>query len=73
MAPMAARADYSICTKAVRSQVYFITDVDTDWGGRPYDRFEVVNDGREYDLYVIKNTCKVIEKVINGRRNRYIK
>ena len=35
MAPMAARADYSICTKAVRSQVYFITDVDTDWGGVP--------------------------------------
>ena len=70
MAPLAARADYSKCTKAVRAQGYFITDVDSDWG-RPYDRFEVVKDGREYDLYGNKNTCNVAEKVIEDRHDRY--
>ena len=70
MAPMAARADYSKCTKALRAQGYFITDVDSDWG-RPYDRFEVVKDGREYDLYGNKNTCNVAEKVIKDRHDRY--
>jgi len=70
MAPMAARADYSKCTKAVRAQGYFITDVDTDWG-RPNDRFDVVKDGREYDLYVDKNTCKVVQKVLDDRYDRY--
>ena len=59
MAPMAARA-----------QGYFITDVDSDWG-RPCDRFEVVKDGREYDLYGNKNTCNVAEKLIEDRHDHY--
>ena len=54
----------------MRAQGYFITDVDSDWG-RPYDRFEVVKDGREYDLYGNKNTCNVAEKVIKDRHDRY--
>ena len=69
-AGLATLADYSKCTKAVRAQGYFITDVDSDWG-RPYDRFEVVKDGREYDLYGNKNTCNVAEKVIKDRHDRY--
>ena len=70
MAPMAARADYSKCTKAVRAQGYFITDVDTDWG-RPLDRFDAIKNGREYDLYVDKNTCKIVESVLDDRHDRY--
>lgn len=70
MSPMAARADYSKCTKAVRAQGYFITDVDSDWG-RPYDRFDAIKNGREYDVYVDKNTCKIVETVLDDRCDRY--
>lgn len=65
--PLAARADYSKCTKQVRAQGYFITDIDSDWG-RPYDKFEVIKDGKEYDLWVNKNSCNVEHKVLDGDR-----
>ena len=70
VAPMAARADYSKCTKSIRAQGYFITDIDTDWG-RPLDRFDVVKNGREFDLYVDKSTCKVVQSVADDRYNHY--
>lgn len=68
LSPIAARADYSKCTKQVRAQGYFITDIDSDWG-RPYDKFDVIKDGKEYDLWVNKNSCKIEQKVLD--RDRY--
>lgn len=69
-APLAAHADVSKCTKQVRAQGYFITDIDSDWG-RPYDKFEVVKDGKEYDLWVNKNTCKIEQKVRDDKYDRF--
>jgi hypothetical protein len=69
-APLAAQADASKCTKQVRAQGYFITDIDSDWN-RPYDKFEVVKDGKEYDLWVNKNTCKIEQKVIDNKYDRF--
>jgi hypothetical protein len=70
MTPMAAHADYSKCTKAIKAQGYFITDVDSDWG-RPYDRFEGIKDGRDYDIYVEKNTCKIVKAVLDDRYDKF--
>lgn len=70
MAPMAAHADVSKCTKQVRAQGYFITDIDSDWD-RPYDKFEVIKDGKEYDLWVNKNSCKIEQKVLDSKFDRY--
>jgi hypothetical protein len=70
LAPLAARADYSKCTKQIRAQGYFITDVDSDWG-RPYDKFEVIKDGKEYDLWVNKDTCTIEQRVLDNDRYRH--
>ena len=70
LAPLAARADYSKCTKQIRAQGYFITDVDSDWG-RPYDKFEVIKDGKEYDLWVNKATCKIDQRVLDNDPYRH--
>lgn len=68
--PDPARADYSKCIKQVRAQGYFITDVDSDWG-RPYDHFDVIKDGKEYDLWVNKENCKIEQKVLDQDRYRH--
>ena len=68
--PLAARADYSQCTQQIRAQGYFITDIDSDWG-RPYDKFSTIKDNNEYDLWVDKNTCKIVHKVLDNDRYRY--
>ena len=70
ISPLTAHADDSQCTKQVRAQGYFITDIDSDWD-RPYDKFEVVKDGKGYDLWVNKNTCKIEQKVLDKRHNYY--
>lgn len=70
LAPMAAQADGSKCTKQVRAQGYFITDIDSDWD-RPYDKFEVIKDGKEYDLWVNKNSCKIEQKMLDNKFDRY--
>lgn len=54
----------------MRAQGYFITDIDSDWG-RPYDKFDVVKDGKGYDLWVNKNTCKIEQKVPDNRYKYY--
>ena len=66
--PAPAQADYSKCTKQIRAQGYFITDVDSDWG-RPYDKFDVIKDGKEYDLWVNKSSCKIEQRVIDTDRD----
>ena len=69
--PMSAKADSSKCTGKIRSMGYFITDIDSDWG-RPYDKFSAIKNGREYDIWVNKNTCKVEQTVLdNDQSNRY--
>ncbi len=68
--PLAAQADYSRCTKQVRAQGYFITDIDSDWN-RPYDKFEAIKDNKSYDLWVNKLTCKIEQKAIDNRYNSY--
>jgi len=68
--PLVAQADASKCTKQVRSQGYFITDIDSDWD-RPYDKFDVIKDGKEYDLWVNKNTCKIEQRVLDNRYDRF--
>ncbi|MEB3185737.1 MAG: hypothetical protein VKM97_07620 [Cyanobacteriota bacterium] len=70
VSPLAARADYSRCTKQVRAQGYFITDIDSDWD-RPFDKFDVIKDGKEYDLWVNRNTCKIEQKVPDNRYKYY--
>lgn len=70
LAPAGARADYSKCTKQIRAQGYFITDVDSDWD-RPYDKFDVIKDGKEYDLWVNKGSCKVEHRVLDDDRYRH--
>jgi hypothetical protein len=70
LAPLAARADYSKCTKQIRAQGYFITDVDSDWG-RPYDKFDVIKDNKEYDLWVNKDNCKIEQRVLDNDRYRH--
>jgi hypothetical protein len=70
LSPLTARADYSKCTKQVRAQGYFITDIDSDWN-RPYDKFDAIKDGKEYDLWVNKNTCKIEQRVLDNRYNYY--
>lgn len=70
LSPLAARADYSKCTKQIRAQGYFITDIDSDWN-RPYDKFEAIKDGKQYDLWVNKNTCKIENRVIDSDRYRH--
>ena len=70
LSPLAARADYSKCTKQIRAQGYFITDIDSDWN-RPYDKFEAIKDGKQYDLWVNKNTCKVENRAIDDDRYRH--
>lgn len=50
---------------------YFITDIDSDWG-RPYDKFSAVKNGKEYDIWVNKNSCKVEQTVLdNDHSDRY--
>lgn len=70
MSPLAARADYSKCTGKIRSMGYFIADIDNDWG-RPYDKFSAVKNGKEYDIWVDKNTCKVVQTVLDNDRTWY--
>jgi hypothetical protein len=66
LCPAPAQAD-SKCTKQIRAQGYFITDVDSDWG-RPYDKFDGIKDGKQYDLWVNKNSCKIEQRVIDNDR-----
>jgi len=70
LSPMAAHADYSKCTGKIRAMGYFITDVDSDWG-RPYDKFSAVKNGKEYDIWVDKNSCKVMHTVTDNDRRWY--
>ena len=70
MSPLAANADYSKCTGRIRSMGYFITDIDSDWG-RPYDKFSAVKNGKEYDIWVDKNSCKVMQTVLDNDRTWY--
>jgi len=70
VSPLAAHADYSKCTGKIRSMGYFITDIDSDWG-RPYDKFSAVKNGKEYDIWVNKNTCKVEQTVLDNDRRWY--
>jgi len=70
LSPLAAHADYSKCTGTIRSMGYFITDIDSDWG-RPYDKFSAVKNGKEYDIWVNKNTCKVEQTVLDNDRRWY--
>jgi len=46
---------------------YFIIDVDSDWD-RPYDKFSAIKGSREYDIWVDKNTCKVVQTLIDNDR-----
>lgn len=68
--PLAAHADSSKCTAKIRGMGYFITDIDSDWG-RPYDKFSAVKNGKEYDIWVNKNTCKVEQTVLDNDRHWY--
>lgn len=68
--PLAAYADYSKCTGKIRSMGYFITDIDSDWG-RPYDKFSAIKNGKEYDIWVNKNSCKVEQTVLDNDRRWY--
>lgn len=68
--PLAAHADYSKCTGKIRSMGYFITDIDSDWG-RPYDKFSAIKNGKEYDIWVNKNTCKVEQTMLDDDRRWY--
>jgi hypothetical protein len=68
--PLVAQADGSKCTRQVRSQGYFITDIDSDWD-RPYDKFDVIKDGKEYDLWVNKSSCKIEQKLLDNRYDRF--
>lgn len=68
--PTSAHADYSKCTSKIRGMGYFITDIDSDWG-RPYDKFSAVKNGKEYDIWVNKNTCKVEQTVLDDDRRWY--
>lgn len=68
--PLTAYADHSKCTGKIRSMGYFITDIDSDWG-RPYDKFSAVKNGKEYDIWVNKNTCKVEQTVLDDDRRWY--
>ena len=70
MSPLAAHADYSKCTGKIRSMGYFITDIDSDWG-RPYDKFSAVKNGKEYDIWVDNNSCKVMQTVLDDDRHWY--
>jgi len=70
LCPAPAEADYSKCTKQIRAQGFFITDVDSDWG-RPYDKFDAIKDGKDYDLWVNKNSCKIEQQVIDRDRYRH--
>ena len=68
--PLAAHADYSKCTGKIRSMGYFITDIDSDWG-RPYDKFDVIKDGKEYNVWVNKNSCKIEQTTIDNEYRRW--
>jgi len=68
--PLAAHADYSKCTGKIRSMGYFIIDIDSDWG-RPYDKFSAVKNGKEYDIWVNKDTCKVEQTLLDDDRRWY--
>jgi len=68
--PLAARADYSKCTGKIKAMGYFITDIDSDWD-RPYDKFSAIKNGKEYDIWVNKNTCKVEQTVLDEDRRYY--
>lgn len=70
ISPMAAHADYSKCTGKIRSMGYFITDIDSDWG-RPYDKFSAIKNGKEYDIWVNKNNCKIEQTVLDNDRRWY--
>jgi len=70
LCPAPAEADYSKCTKQIRAQGFFITDVDSDWG-RPYDKLDAIKDGKDYDLWVNKNSCKIEQQVIDRDRYRH--
>ena len=65
--PVAALADHSKCTGKIRSMGYFIVDIDSDWG-RPYDKFTAVKNGKEYDIWVNKNSCKIEQTVLDDDR-----
>jgi hypothetical protein len=67
ISPTAARADTSQCTGRIRAMGYFIIDVDSDWD-RPYDKFSAIKGSREYDIWVDKNTCKVVQTLIDNDR-----
>ncbi|MCP9882440.1 hypothetical protein KBY65_08090 [Cyanobium sp. Alchichica 3B3-8F6] len=69
-APLAANADYSKCTKKIKSMGYFITDVDNDWD-RPYDKFDAVKNGKEYNIWVDKNTCEIKQVILDNEDRRW--
>lgn len=66
--PTIAKADYSKCTKQMQKMGYFILDVDSDWD-RPYDKFSAVKNGKEYDIWVNKNTCKIVQSILDNDRD----
>lgn len=68
LAPLSANADYSKCAKKIQSMGYFITDVDSDWN-RPYDKFDAVKNGKEYNIWVDKNTCEIKQSVLDIDRH----
>ena len=68
--PLSAQADNSKCTRKIQSMGYFILDIDTDWD-RPYDKFSAVKNGKEYDIWVNKNTCKVEQTLLDNDRSWY--
>jgi hypothetical protein len=70
LAPLAAKADTSKCTARIKAQGFFITDIDSDWG-RPYDKFSVIKANKEYDLWVNKNTCKIVHTQLDDDRRYY--
>lgn len=36
--------------------------------GCPCDKFDAIKDGKEYDLWVNKNSCKIEQRVIDNDR-----
>lgn len=68
ISPTVATADTSKCTGRIRAMGYFITDIDSDWN-RPYDKFSAVKGNREYDIWVDKNTCKVMQTMLDDDRH----
>jgi hypothetical protein len=70
LSPLAAHADYSKCTGKIRSMGYHILDVDSDWG-RPNDKFSAVKNGREYDIWVDKKSCKIVHTQLDDDRRYY--